>query len=269
MPDCELLTADKPRAKGIKQDLKRALRLTVSLDTLWVRLHVREEDFSENIVQAKQFDTSRKVSIDAVLSKIFVVFNVVFLFPSEGWYYFCNIRTHLERSRIRYPYRKVGKDRNHLIRFDPLKRQIMGDLVNSQKEVVVGSTPDGVRTKQKEWRKRLGVTQPDSNEQLKRDDTEYNIFGERFMPHQLGNLLGRGNLMMLSVRDVRITILTSGCALMIAMRRVRWGSSVINHRKSLGSCGGPKCDFPSSLNAGETIVVRRGDRPSFRDSAPP
>lgn len=56
---------------------------------------------------------------------------------------------------------------------------------------------------------------------------------------------------------------------MIAIRRVLWGSSVINHRKSEGSCGGPMCFFPSSCAVGLGTVVRRADRPSSSDSAPP
>jgi hypothetical protein len=43
----------------------------------------------------------------------------------------------------------------------------------------------------------------------------------------------------------------------------------MSHKKSVGSCGGPNLEAPSSLALGETIVVRRGGRPSDKDSAPP
>lgn len=56
---------------------------------------------------------------------------------------------------------------------------------------------------------------------------------------------------------------------MIAIRRVLCGSSVIIHRNSEGSWGGPGCDFPSSSAVGEVTVVLLGDLPSSKDSAPP
>lgn len=56
---------------------------------------------------------------------------------------------------------------------------------------------------------------------------------------------------------------------MIAIRRVLCGSSVIIHRNSEGSWGGPGCDFPSSSAVGEVAVVLLGDLPSSKDSAPP
>jgi len=65
--------------------------------------------------------------------------------------------------------------------------------------------------------------------------------------------------------------LTSGCAFMIAIRLERCGSSVINHRKSIGFWGG--LITRSSGPFGSSIVVLRGDRledlPFGSDSAPP
>lgn len=57
---------------------------------------------------------------------------------------------------------------------------------------------------------------------------------------------------------------------MIAIRRDRCGSSVINHRKSEGSLGGPISK--SEDLAESSMFVRLGDRaslPSGKDSAPP
>ena len=62
---------------------------------------------------------------------------------------------------------------------------------------------------------------------------------------------------------------TSGWAFMIAILRVLCGSSVMSQRKSEGSCGGPANCFPSSFSVGEGTSVRRGERPSVRESAPP
>ena len=56
---------------------------------------------------------------------------------------------------------------------------------------------------------------------------------------------------------------------MIAILLVRCGSSVINHRKSDGSWGGPENVVLSSFVAGLGTTVLRGERPSSRDSAPP
>jgi len=56
---------------------------------------------------------------------------------------------------------------------------------------------------------------------------------------------------------------------MIAILLERWGSSVINQRKSFGSCRGLVRLTPSSSAVGNGTAVRRGDLPSFRDSAPP
>jgi len=54
------------------------------------------------------------------------------------------------------------------------------------------------------------------------------------------------------------------------MRRERCGSSVINHRKSEGSCGGLMCLL--SVSRVFSTIVRRGallGNPSTSDSAPP
>ena len=69
--------------------------------------------------------------------------------------------------------------------------------------------------------------------------------------------------------------LTSGCAFMIAILRVRWGSSVINHKKSLGSWGGAGYTYLSPSPCSWVANVRLGDLlhlsppPSSKPSAPP
>jgi hypothetical protein len=68
--------------------------------------------------------------------------------------------------------------------------------------------------------------------------------------------------LMYEVTDLRMFLI-------IAILLERWGSSVINQRKSFGSCGGLVELTPSSSAVGYGTLVLRGDLPSARDSAPP
>ena len=54
---------------------------------------------------------------------------------------------------------------------------------------------------------------------------------------------------------------------MIAALLLRCGSSVINHKKSFGSIGGPGYETPSSAAVGVVTSVRRGARPAFNLSS--
>lgn len=62
MPGRELLCSDDSGSEGIEQNLERC-----------------EEDFSEDIIEAKQFETRRKVSVDTIFTHLLVVFDVVLL----------------------------------------------------------------------------------------------------------------------------------------------------------------------------------------------
>lgn len=68
----------------------------------------RKKRLSKNVVQAEQFKIGGEIGINAILSKMLVVFYVVFLVNAPAalsvYVYSQAHITHLERSGIRYAY---------------------------------------------------------------------------------------------------------------------------------------------------------------------
>jgi len=139
--------------------------------------------------------------------------------------------------------------------------------VDCEEQVLVRGRTDHVGQDQENWRCHGSVPEVVGHRDLQRDYSEDDPFCERFMAHELGDLYLDHQRLGSGVTYVRQRQ-TAGCFFIIAILLERWGSSVINQRKSIGSCGGLKLT-PSSLAVGYVIFVLRGDLSSVRDSAPP
>lgn len=86
---------------------------------------------------------------------------------------------------------QVGDDRKQPIRLHSLERQVVRDLVHSKECILIGCAANHVGESEKEWREDGSVAQIVRSRELENGDEEDNVFRERLVTHQLGDLRRR------------------------------------------------------------------------------
>lgn len=93
----------------------------------------------------------------------------------------------LECRSIRYPNRQISENSQSLILPDLRKRQIMRNLMNSQKQIMVGGSTDEIRGRNKHPAVPFDILEPNGADvELEGDDGEDDVFGEGFVAHEHG-----------------------------------------------------------------------------------
>lgn len=101
-------------------------------------------------------------------------------------------RAHLECRTIRNTNGKIGKRGQGLVGEDPFEGKVVGDLMNSEEEVVVRRSAYGVRVEDELQGEGMRMTQHNCDRKLQYNHGEYDPFCQRFMSHQFRNLHMRG-----------------------------------------------------------------------------
>lgn len=141
-------------------------------------------------------------------------------------------KTYSERGAIGNANGKVGKDGDEAVEAGALKGQVVRDLVDGEEEVLVGGRTKDVGNGPELPRPERCRMEEASEDDLEGYDAEDDPFGQWLRATELGDLLRRGEkrqrglYLRVSIGECGAWKQTSGWALMMARRRVRWGSSV-------------------------------------------
>lgn len=96
--------------------------------------------------------------------------------------------TYSERSAVGNANGKVGKDSDQTVETRTLESQVMRDLVNSEKQVLVGGRAKDVGYSPELPREEGCRLEHPREEDLEGDDAEDDPFGKRFGTAELGDL---------------------------------------------------------------------------------
>lgn len=97
--------------------------------------------------------------------------------------------TDLERGSIRYPNRQIRQDSQRLILPNLRKRQIMRNLMDGQKQIMVGCSTDEIRCRNEHPTVPFDIGEPNNADiKLEGYDEENHVFGEGFIAHEFGHL---------------------------------------------------------------------------------
>lgn len=94
----------------------------------------------------------------------------------------------LECHGIRHPDGQIGYHGQQLVGQDLFERQVMRNLVDGEKDVLVARPPDGVCAKEELERQRVGVPEGEGGGELDGEDEEDERRGGLGVTHQLADL---------------------------------------------------------------------------------
>lgn len=141
--------------------------------------------------------------------------------------------TYPERSTVGQTDWDVGEDGQQTVGHSRPEGEVVGDLVDGEEEVLVRGGSDHVCSCEKFPVEHGGVAEQVGAEDLEGDNAENDIFGQGLWSAELGNLKEA----QMSINDYLAEkatekyVHTSGCALMMACRLERCGSSVYVQKK--------------------------------------
>ena len=110
------------------------------------------------------------------------------LLPSEDLY------THPERGTVGYRNGQVGKDGEEPVCERGLERQVVGDLMDGEEEVLVRCSPKDIGDGPELPGKERGVAEVVGEEHLESDDARHDVFGQRLGAAELGDLAKRNTV---------------------------------------------------------------------------
>jgi hypothetical protein len=127
-----------------------------------------------------------------------VVLDVVFLQEAEAAMVLVRTSawtsgTHLERSRVRDPDGQVREHGQEFVGLYATEGEVVSDFVDSEEQVVVCRPTNHIGGDEEAGSKRVRVAEQVCNAELEGDHEKSDVFSERLMAHELGDLHSRGH----------------------------------------------------------------------------